>query len=997
MKPQNPRIAPVRMQAAVPLARDPLVGFSLANPYGIQFGPPTAVDQLAGTWWSGHVNDVLVLTQPSSFAGALIVGSDSGGVWIVYPLKPGMPQRSQCLSDDWDVPGVLCLCQGPGGAEHIFAGTADVLRGFQTGYVYETMASYGFVKWRPIPDVSGNARNFQSVFRMAVVDGGTTQNRLVLATQAGVFWANIPNPGENYVWQQVTAMSNGTNFPAGAYSGLCIGPNGRVVVAAYGVDPSGLYGIFYGDWSSETLTMTRAAMPPGNSGKTFDQGMYRTSLSSSSIDPLQMYAVSAASDGSIFCVLRSSDGGKTWTKPYDPSGTNASAAPTVFARSNPNVSGSLFANARFQGWYNNCIAVSPTDGAGNTVALGWQAGAYLSKDGGKTWELMVGPGPGLHSDVHGLYFDPADATGQTLYIASDGGVAVTRDGGASFDTSMNKYLAQMQFYSTTALRDFYGTMSLLGPIVAAGSQDNGNLYCILEGTYSTGVGSVQNFPSPWVKFSGCDGGPVNLLPVARVLSGAVCGGNGTNTWIQSTPNSSNIFALDPGGALLVSDPAHGDDGQGIIASTSDVRIAPAFTNSQGQSMYAIAFSALAVYGVFGNHDGTALHFEHIGAVASDVLNDTISAAGTLDGTAVFIGTSAGRMFKLVPQQGRNPTAQRLSLNLPPGTPQGAVNRIVAVSGSEAYATYNFGWYGHILRFDGTSWQISDAGLPGDAYQGLEVDDVGSMVFAATAAQVFVSRDNGATWSDGSAGLPKQAHCSDLRFIRVDPALGHLFLSTFGRSLWRCDIPGIELVVEPTSVISGSQNATGTVIAHTPVPAAGLQVTLTSDFSEFAAVPNNVTVPSGSRSVTFTVQTKPVATNIDNNISAAALNTAANAHLTLLPQPGPTAALSLRISPDLIVQGSTAIGKITIAKATAQPLTVVLTSSSAVATVPPTVIIPAGQATTSFVINSITLPGAVRLKVIVITAAAGGVTTDAILVVQRALPPNGGNGGGPRKI
>ena len=76
-------------------------------------------------------------------------------------------------------------------------------------------------------------------------------------------------------------------------------------------------------------------------------------------------------------------------------------------------------------------------------------------------------GTGLHGDVHGLYFDPADASGRTLYICSDGGVMMTHDLGQTFDSSANKNLADFQFYSTTAARDFYGTMSLFSPFIAA--------------------------------------------------------------------------------------------------------------------------------------------------------------------------------------------------------------------------------------------------------------------------------------------------------------------------------------------------------------------------------------------------------------------------------------------------------------------------------------------------------------------------------------------------
>jgi hypothetical protein len=781
-RPQNLKALPrVSSRITKDLDIDASVSWLLANPYGIQAGPLSKTDPLAGTWHSGHANDVRVLPSGSPTLGAILVGTDSGGVWIVYPSNSGVSPISACLTDDWDTPGVVCLCEGPGGPQHFYAGTCDVLNGSITGYVYETVAEngvYSTAKWRAVPNGAGQLTDFVSIYRMLVVSG--SPNRLVLATDIGLFWADIPAPGGDYAWQQVTTMADGTAFLPGSYSGLAAGPGQRVVVAAYGVEAAnGHYGIFYGDWSTGQLVMTRSSIPPvpASGLATFAQGMYRTSLSACPTNLNEIYAISASSANSIYAILRSQDGGKSWIKPYDPSGSNPAAVPTVLP------SGSLFASAALQGGYNQAIAVSSADSTGNTLAIGWESGTYLTKNGGVTWQQLQGAA--LHSDVHGLYFDPADATGKTLYICSDGGVAVTRDGGVTFDSSFNIYLPTLQFYSTTSLRDFYGTMSLSDALVAAGSQDNGNLYCTMSGTY-TGIGTAQKAPSPWVWFRGGDGGPITFLATGQAADCFV----GAPLVSQSL-ESTSMWTIDPGASVLVNDPGQPDNGKALNVGIEAVRSAPKIVNSKKQNMYAVAYGwgTLSVYGLFANSDGSGPSLEHIGSVQTEVANDSISAVGTLDGSIVFVGTSAGRMFKIAVSPGMVASGESLPVALPPGVPQGAVQRIVATSASEAYSTYNFGWQGRLLKFNGTSWTPTDSGLPGDVYQGLECDDTGTNVYAAAADRVYLSSDQGTTWLDCSTGLPQRPHCSDLRFIRESSGVGYLYLSTFGRSVWRARAGG----------------------------------------------------------------------------------------------------------------------------------------------------------------------------------------------------------------
>src|SRR5437773_4081068 len=65
-----------------------------------------------------------------------------------------------------------------------------------------------------------------------------------------------------------------------------------------------------------------------------------------------------------------------------------------------------------------------------------------------------------------------------------------------------------------------------------------------------------------------------------------------------------------------------------------------------------------------------------------------------------------------------------------------------------------------------------------------------------------------------------------------------------------------LPLSSTSVTGGPQSSTGTVTLSGPAPAGGAQVTLSSS-NGAASVPSSVTVPAGSSSANFTVNTSIV--------------------------------------------------------------------------------------------------------------------------------------------
>ena len=112
----------------------------------------------------------------------------------------------------------------------------------------------------------------------------------------------------------------------------------------------------------------------------------------------------------------------------------------------PNILGSApdGSSEKGQGWYDLCIAVSPTNP--NLMFVGG-VNMWKSEDGGVTWALLTHwrgsdapPGvPVVHADKHCLLW-----SGNTLFQGCDGGIYKTNNNGASWiDISSNLAISQM--------------------------------------------------------------------------------------------------------------------------------------------------------------------------------------------------------------------------------------------------------------------------------------------------------------------------------------------------------------------------------------------------------------------------------------------------------------------------------------------------------------------------------------------------------------------------
>jgi photosystem II stability/assembly factor-like uncharacterized protein len=179
-------------------------------------------------------------------------------------------------------------------------------------------------------------------------------------------------------------------------------------------------------------------------------GYQRINIAMSKSSPSTLYAAfddSATHD--TFNIYKSTNDGASWsvlTKPSNP------------------VDGGSHLGA--QGWYNNCIAVHPTDP--NTVLIGG-INLYKTTNGGATWTMKTNWYSWLtyqvvHADQHIIAYDPSNPA--IVYFGNDGGMYKSTDGGETF-SMINANLGITQFYS--------GAIHPTLDVYYGGTQDNGTL------------------------------------------------------------------------------------------------------------------------------------------------------------------------------------------------------------------------------------------------------------------------------------------------------------------------------------------------------------------------------------------------------------------------------------------------------------------------------------------------------------------------------------------
>ncbi len=764
--------------------------WSLVTPFGI------VIDEEKDAWHTGHINDMVQLDGGEA---GMLVASQTGGVWIVNRNNDALP-----LSDRWNKPDVNCLAAGPDGPRHFFAGVSGsgdgggypdgIGAGFVSAiYEADPESSLPLLNWKEIAGFPADAGNVNDI---AVI---RRHRRIVAACDNGLYWAEIPPPNpapgclslffptptkpvrDAFVWHKVADPGLGQE----GYVTVEIGSlTGRTELAGE-EDLSGVSvivgsrsaGAFLGRWSVADLTIAQARLLddkgaewtawwwlPGSTGG--------TSVAVCERFPTNAYLVTAYKDGQLKTVARSKNGGKTWVMSSKLLRTPAGDADLTIA-------------AGDQGnYWNNCITVAPN--APGVVAVGWQNGTFVTPDGGGTWK-QIADSPHLHSDVHTLRITLTDDGIHDLWIGSDGGLArVNLDvflatGNVEAQSNYNRQLPIIQCYSTYVLRQFWGTLSASATaatngFVAVGVQDNCNLYTDL----SAG-------PVPWHRLDGGDGGWVSFLEGGGLLH-------------RNKDNPVGVATRELPGPLMKHrgivplEPAVPGAPVGLGAATfGDAVRHPSFRGPTGQHMVAVGAMGSNIYGMYMDPaSSTGYRWEFLATLPFGLMS---SCVASYSGHTVFAASGA-RIFAVDSKSG---FVLELPVKLPKLSPAiaqtgGGIGNIVAVDSKTAFAVISGTSAGnnYILRLDGLVWRVPGVVTPiNSPFFGFDAgrNQEGTIyLFAASGTRVWASDDESRSWSDVSGVLPERPHNAELRLV-TSARQSWLYLSTFGRSVWRAPING----------------------------------------------------------------------------------------------------------------------------------------------------------------------------------------------------------------
>jgi hypothetical protein len=717
---------------------------------------------------TGRLVDHLRITETTR-----LVASPTSGVWFINEFDNF---AASPLSSSWTSPTTTRIRRGPFGDRHFFAVCGqEVYESQYGGDLFDQWTSIG------LPTTSAGLRPV--VHDLTVLTYGGLP-ALVLATSDGLWWSPM-NLGSPYYWLRAT-LPMGAPFSAflsvgqrtfDAWSVTNLNDNEALVGMTGGANGAGgIYGtsLWRASW---TGTVTASPVPLSGAPAT------NVTAAVCAGTPTRVWAIGIAGDQSLGDLWRSDDGGKKFTIAGDLTTVEEDGFGTA----------GLHLLRR--------ISVHPSQP--DVIGLGGRS-PLLSVDGGKNWRVHDKPAGkgtgGVHSDTYYLDFpdSPLEWVSDApvidgLTIVSDGGVFVRR--GESWSGALNQNLGCLQMYG----RRNYGFWGYLSQrtnppfITAVGTQDNHNLWCDL---------SVR---SPvWRSFCGGDGGAA-----AVTVDGSVVGTIATDTarpvmvWPSAGAGAAGhpstndqVVAVNTGQATLPEGlpgafelsrfPGVGPDGTKQLLGFGWVWSGNNFDYGSKDDSKRWTLGSARLWGAWGpsvryDDAGTTVTQHEFSPLADIPLvpGAMITAvAGAED--EIFVGTSDGKIYRIVRGDGSY-TASLVDVWA------GVIGDIT-----------------EICR-DGTSvWAISDRAVlrmeRGDSYA-FFVDATGDLapfapfhavatrrvgrgreVFVASRSQVFVTKDNGATWLAMSDGLPEAPSCACLA-VGADVHGPALLLATHGWGLW----------------------------------------------------------------------------------------------------------------------------------------------------------------------------------------------------------------------
>lgn len=672
-------------------------------------------------------------------------GGVAGGLWMTEDITQSNPSWNN-VDNFWDNCAITTLASDPGNTQIFYAGTGE---GWYNGDAIRGAGIWksedGGSTWSNLSNTQSNSE-FYYIQKIVVHPSNGkvfAATRGYYSNEGGVF---MSSDGGNS-WNRVLGPTQ-TGNSYSSCADIEIASDGSLYAAM---------GIFYtgGLYKSTDGTNWQQINSGSNGFQT--GGFYRLEIAVSPSDPNTVYVVGQSTGGGSYDIalfVKSTDGGATW---------NDVSIPNNQEHENGNGNAGHF--TRGQAFYDLILQVSPSDA--NIVYTG---GIDLHKttNGGTSWSPIShwwgGYGlPNVHADQHAIVFRPGNSN--YIVFGNDGGIYVSEDAGTSYSHRNSGYNVT-QFYSC-AVHPEAGNNYFL-----AGAQDNGSQ-----------------------QFMDADG---------IVSTNEVTGGDGAFCFIdQTNPNyqitsyvNNNYYVSTNGGSSFGISNLNSDGGRFINPCDYDNDANILYTARDASSIYRWNMEDSDNDGYF---DESTFDID-LGNLAAHIRVSEFSE------NTIFIGTGAGRLFKVTNANVSNPSVTEITNS---NFPTGYIS-CIELGETEDQLLITFSNYGVSSIWEtqngGSSWLEKEGNLPDMPIRWAVYNPTNpNEVVLATEVGVWSTLDINATspsWVPSSAGLGNIR--TDMFQIRSSDNL--LVAATHGRGVFSSS--GFQFLAE-ASISTSTINVTGT--------------------------------------------------------------------------------------------------------------------------------------------------------------------------------------------
>ncbi|HTK81747.1 MAG TPA: T9SS type A sorting domain-containing protein [Bacteroidota bacterium] len=652
---------------------------------------------------------VLSIAVNPSNPNIVWLGSASGGIWKSTSGGQG-PSPWSYVSTGFPALSISAIVIDSSNPNVMYIGTGEISRyqrplvgvvGARSSYGLGILKStdggatwdttglqFTFPQMTAVEKIILNPRNTRTVY-------AATSEGVAKSTDAGATWTMVNtelmamdiviNPADTTILYSSHGNLNSTNAP----------------------------GIYYSDDAGANWILLGGGLPASSI-------FGRTALSISQTNPSTVYAgVSHGSSGALIGLYKTINGGTTWTA----------------------VSTTNYVNT--QGWYDNVVAVDPTN-ANNVYCSGFDI--YQSTSGGAGLAGITNGG--VHVDHHAITFDPTNP--QVMYFGCDGGIYKSTDGGGSF-LNLNNGFVTTQFYPGFVCAKDDSNFAL------GGLQDNGTVQYLGSGT--------------WNSIFGGDGG--------------WCGISSANKYtIYCESQYMNLVKSTNGGSSFTSatsglPPTGGATNYNFIPPFAVSYSNPNVLYAGSKNVYK-STNAGATWFAPNNNGNVGLNGTFISCIGiSSTHHDTVMAgtgSGLAGGTPtfeIFSSTNGGTSWSNV--TGTLPDRYPTDIEYDPRV------------STTAYVTYSGYGTPHVYKTTnlGGTWTNISSNLPDIPHQAITIDPEEPVsIFVGTDLGVYHSANGGATWEEFNTGMPP-AMVLDLTASRSN---GMLRAATFGNGVYQRKFP-----------------------------------------------------------------------------------------------------------------------------------------------------------------------------------------------------------------